>query len=114
MDHPWLDYWNKTAETLGVAAAFSFLGSGFLLWVSPKTYTARSGLGVIVGGQLLQGAATTFVTGYLGWGFAIAPVLGLVCGLVGSFVLLAVIKVGQDKAVNIVEAGLKRVTGDKL
>lgn len=111
MDHPWLEFFNKTGETLGVAALFSFIGSCFLLWVSPTEYTARSGLGVIIGGQLLQSAATIFVVGYLGWSFVIAPLLGLICGLVGSFVLLAVIRVGREKAVDVVEAGLSKITG---
>ena len=111
MEHPWLDFWNKTAETLGVGGAFSFLGSGFLLWVSPTTYTARSGLGVIIGGQLTGAAVNVFGMGYLGWNYAVAPLLGLVCGLIGSFVLLAVVKVGQTKAVDVIEAGVNRVTG---
>lgn len=111
MEHPWLEFWNKTGETLGVAGVFSFLGSGFLLWVSPTAFTARSGLGVIIGGQLLQATATIFGIGYLNWHWAVAPILGLVSGLVGSFVLLAVIKVGRDKAETVVEAGLNKVTG---
>ena len=113
MDHPWLDFWNKTAETLGIAAAFSFMGSAFLLWVSPQSYSGRSGLTVIIGGQLINAAAQAFLYGYLGWSFYTAPVVGLVLGLIGSFLLLAVIKVGQTRATDIVEAGVKRVIGQE-
>jgi hypothetical protein len=113
VDHPWLDFWNKFAETLGVAAGMTFLGSAFLLFVTPEQHSFRRGFTVIVGGQLLNAVATAFVHGYLGWSFYAAPAIGLACGLIGSFILLAVIKVGQERAIEIVSAGVNKVTGQE-
>lgn len=113
MDHPWLDFWNKTAETLGIAAAFSFLGAGFLLWVTATEHSVRRGLTVIMGGQILTAASTAFVHGYLGWSIFIAPVIGLACGLVAVPILMAVIKAGETRAGDLIDAGIKKVTGQE-
>ncbi len=111
MDHPWVEFWNKTAETLGVAAAMGFFGSAFMLFTTPEEHSMRRGLTVISAGQLLNFAATAFVHGYLGLSFFLAPFVGLACGLVGSFLLLAFIKFGQDHSGDVVGALVKKVTG---
>lgn len=113
MEHPWLDFWNKFGETLGIAAAMGFLGSAFLLFVTPEQHSMRRGLSVIFGGQILNAAATAFVHGYLNWSFYVAPAIGLACGLIGSFILLAVIKVGRERAVDVISAGINKVTGQE-
>jgi hypothetical protein len=114
MEHPWLDFWNKTGETLGIAAAFCFGGASFVLWVSNDTYTPRRGLTVIVAGQIVTAAATAFIHGYLGWSIFLAPAVGLLAGLVSLPLLLAIIKVSQDKASDVVTAVVKKVSGDKI
>ncbi len=111
MEHPWLDFWNKTGETLGIAAAFCFGGAAFLLWVSADKYSPQRGLTVIIGGQILNAATVAFVHGYLGWSLYIAPVVGLVCGLVAVPVLMAIIMLAQDRAGDWLAAVLKRLTG---
>lgn len=112
MDHPWLDFWNKMGETLGIAAAFAFVGAGFLLWSSTEAYSAKRGLTVIIGGQILNAATTAFIHGYLGWNIFIAPIIGLACGLIAVPILNAVIKLGQEKAGEWVEAGVRKLTGE--
>lgn len=111
MEHPWIDFWNKTGETLGIAAAFCFGGAAFLLWVSPETVSPKKGFTVIMGGQILNGATTVFVHGYLGWSVFVAPVVGLACGLVAVPVLMAVINLAQERAGDWVSALVKRITG---
>ncbi len=111
MEHPWLDFWNKTGETLGIAAAFAFGGAAFLLWVSPEAYTPKRGLTVILGGQVLNAATTAFVHGYLGWSVFVAPAVGLVVGLIAVPVMMAIIALAQDKAGDWIAALVKKVTG---
>lgn len=111
MEHPWLDFWNKTGETLGIAAAFCFAGAAFLLWISKESYSPKSGFAVIIGGQILNGATTAFTHGYLGVSIFVAPIVGLICGLVAVPVLNAIIALARDKAGDWVTALLKRFTG---
>ena len=111
MDHTWLDFWNKTGETIGVSAAFCFGGAAFLLWVSTEDYSPRRGLTVILGGQLLNGAIIVFTHGYLALSIFVAPIVGLFAGLTSVPLLMAIISISQDKAGDWVSAFLKRFTG---
>lgn len=113
MEHPWLDFWNRMGDTIGIAAAFCFGGAAFLLWVSPDQHSPRNGLTVIIGGQILCAATTAFVHGYLGANIFVAPLIGLGCGLVAVPVLMAVIKLGQEKAGDWIEALVRRITGSQ-
>jgi len=97
-------------DTLGIAAAFSFIGAAFLLWVSTEDHTARRGFTVIMGGQILCAVTTAFIHGYLEWSIFVAPVVGLACGLVAVPVLTAVIKTSNERAADLVAAALKKIT----
>jgi hypothetical protein len=117
MDHPWLDFWNKTAETIGIALAFAFGSSTFLLWSANDKPTVKRGLSVIFAGLVVTAAATSFVHGYLGWSAFLAPVVGVIGGLIGLPLMFAITKGGkhiEDRADDITDAGLKHVPGIKL
>ena len=107
----WREFWDHYWQTLGVTAAFAFGGSGFLLWASSQTVSPGRALLVIAAGQGVQAAATAFFMGYLGWNIFLAPVVGLVCGLVALPLILAVVKVGQrieDRAGDIADQQIDR------
>lgn len=107
----WAEFWAKTADTIGIGAAFSFIGAAYLLWVSPNEHSVSRGFTVILAAQILNGVTTAFVHGYLGWSIFIAPVVGLVCGLVAVPVLMAVIKTSNERAADVIAAALKRLPG---
>jgi CHASE2 domain-containing sensor protein len=113
MEHPWLDFWNKTAETLGIAAAFCFAGAGFLLWVAEEKHPPKRVVTVIIAGQITNAATTAFVHGYLGWSIFIAPLIGLVCGLTAVPLLMAVIRGGESNADGIIGAAIRKLTGQE-
>ena len=111
MDHPWLDFWNKMGETIGIAAAFCFASSAFLLWVSTDVSTPKRGLTVILGGQLLNAAILAFTHGYLALSIFLAPVIGLFSGLTAVPVLMAIVTLAQSRAGDWVASFMKRFTG---
>lgn len=91
----WQQFIQRYAETLGITLAFAFGGAGLLLWSSREKYTTSRGLLVIAAGQCLGAGATAFVHGYLGWNIFVAPVVGVVCGLVALPILVGIAKVGE-------------------
>ena len=94
-----MDTWNqfieRYAQTLGVALAFAFAGSGLLLWSSRDKHTTARGFLVIASGQCLGAGATAFVHGYLAWNIFVAPAVGVVCGLVALPILVGIARVGE-------------------
>ena len=109
----WSDFWRSYAETLAIAAAFAFGGSGFVLWTIDNS-TAKRGFLVIISGQFVNAATTVFVHGYFGWSVFIAPVIGLACGIVAMPILNTIMKGSrrvETRADDLTDAGIKRVTG---
>ena len=110
----WTRFWVEYAETIGVAAAFAFGGSAFVLWVTPASHEVKRGILVIIAGQIVTAATIAFMNGYLGWSIFIAPVVGIVCGIVAMPILNAIMKGGhrvEDRADDIADAVIKRGTG---
>lgn len=91
----WPQFIERYAHTLGITLAFAFGGAGLLLWSSREKYTTSRALLVIAAGQCLGAGATAFVHGYLSWSIFVAPVVGVVCGLVALPILLGIAKVGD-------------------
>ena len=113
MNHPWQDFWRDYAETLGIALAFAFGGSAFALW-NVANPTVRQGFSLIVGGQFVTAIATIVMHGYLGWSVFWAPAIGAVGGLCAMPILFAVMKGGkriEDRADDLTDSAIKRVTG---
>jgi hypothetical protein len=109
----WSEFWKSYQETLAVAAAFAFGGSGFVLW-SVDSASVRHGLLVIIAGQVVNAATIALLHGYLGWSIFVAPFAGIVCGI-GATPLLSAVMKGirrvEVRADDITDAGIKRVTG---
>ena len=112
MQNPWLTWWHDTAETIGIALAFSFGGSGFVLW-SGKDYSVQRGLVVILAGLVVTAVATALVHGYFGGSAYLAPLVGLVCGIVAMPVLNAVAQISRERALEAVGALVNKALGKK-
>jgi hypothetical protein len=109
----WSEFWRSYQETLAIAAAFAFGGSGFVLWTVDNP-SAKRGLLVIISGQFVNAATTILVHGYLGWSIFVAPLVGLVCGIVAMPILNTVMKSGRRvevRADDVADVVIKRVTG---
>lgn len=109
----WRDWLHDNIETLGVSLAFAFAGSSFFLAARDRVpFSPRRALVVIVSGLLLAAVATAFVQGYLNWSPFLAPIVGLVSGLVGVFILAAVARGGErieERAPDIADRGIDRI-----
>lgn len=112
MQNPWSAWWNATAETLGITLAFAFGGAGFALWMAKDTSIVR-GFVVILAGLMVASAATVIVHGYFGASPFLAPVVGVVCGLVAMPLLSAIAQIGQQRAADIVTGVVNKVFGKK-
>lgn len=110
----WREFLHHYADTLGVAAFFALLGSGFLLFVGSERVPLSRGraITVLAAGQFVSGIATALVHGYLGWSIFVAPAVGSVCGLVALPIILAVARGGRRvemRADDIADAGLDKL-----
>lgn len=114
----WLEFWNRYADTFGVTAVFSALGSGFLLWRSAekKPLTRGRVLMVVLGGLLVSAITTAMAHGYLGLSIFLAPLLGTICGLTALPLMSAVMKGGdrvEERAPDIADKGIDLLPGRK-
>lgn len=93
----WASWFRLNLQTLGVSLGFAFAGSSMLLWItSDKTpLTASRAVLVIVAGQLVGTIATAGAFGYMQWNIFLAPIIGLVCGIVALPLIRAIAKSGQ-------------------
>ena len=110
----WARFWTEYSETIGVAAAFAFGGSGFVLWVTPASHEVKRGILVIIAGQIVTAATIALLNGYFGVSIFLAPVVGIACGIVAMPILNAVMKAGrrvEDRATDIADVVIKRGTG---
>lgn len=105
----WQQFIERYAQTVGIAAIFAFLGAGLLLWTSKETHTLSRALLVVVAGECLMLGATAIGHGYLQWTIFVAPIVGLVCGLVALPVLVGVAKLGERLGTKVPDMGEKLV-----
>ena len=109
----WKDFLANYAETLGVSALFAMLSSGMLLWIGSEPISKGRALMIVAAGQLVTGAATAFVHGYLQWSIFVAPAVGATCGLVALPVIWSVVKAGrrvEGHADDIADRAIDKVT----
>lgn len=91
----WREFFEQFRETLGISAVFALGGAFLHLWSRRETYSTGKAFMVIVASQLTTAAVTAIVHGMLGWNVFLAPVVGLVCGLVALPVIGGVVVLGE-------------------
>lgn len=115
----WRDFLNQYADTMGVTAVFALMGASFLLWTEAGTKAPLSrgrALTVLSAALLVAGVATAFVHGFLGWTIFVAPLVGVVSGLVALPLILTVAKGGRRvemRADDIADKGIDLLPGKK-
>ncbi len=115
----WRDFLNHYSETLGISAAFAFMGSAFLLFVqsirSDSTPISRGkATAVVVSALLVDAVATVVVHGYLGWSPFLTPLVGTMAGLVALPLLMTVIRSSErieERAPDIADKGVSLLPG---
>ncbi len=115
----WREFLQHHAETLGISAAFAFMGSAFLLFLQSISADATpisrgKATAVVVAALLVDAVATAFVHGYLGWSPFLTPFIGVMAGLVALPLLMTVIRSSrriEERADDIADKGVSLLPG---
>lgn len=91
----WREFLDQFRETLGVSAVFAFGGAALHLWSRKETFSGGKAFSVVLASQMTTAGVSVVVHGMLGWNIFLAPVVGLVCGLIALPVIGGVIVLGE-------------------
>lgn len=111
----WGQWWHDNVETIGITLAFATAGSGFLIWNTSTNadVKARQALGIWIAGQLVGASVAVILHGYFGVSPFVAPLAGLVSGLIGIPILRAISNRVAVRADDLVDKGIDTLTGSK-
>lgn len=114
MSSAWAAWWQENAATLGITLAFAGFGSGIALRAGSPNLTNFTAVAVIGSGQLVSAAVAVAAHGVFGISPFYAPLIGLVCGLLGIFTVRTVLRGGgrvEQRADDIADKGINMIPG---